>query len=286
MDIIDNSFVINMDSDQIRLQEFDAMMSSYNWDYERFPAINGKKLMSQLNNPVNEPTDESTKALLAMKKRYIQGNNLSPGEIGCALSHLKLWELVADNPDINRIAIFEDDARTHLDGSTVLRLLTEFYTYLKENNISEPDILYLGKSLDNCVEYKKVWGNVYRSKHPLCLHAYIITKLGAQKLLDRAPFQEPIDVVPIKSIEQDDLNAMVFHPSLYFQDIFGSTSNLRKLKEGLNSTTECLVSQQHLSIDTIDYVSVVLVAFVAALILFTVFFWFKPHAAFRTVLVS
>lgn len=260
--LIDGTYVINMDSDSLRLQEFSAMMGD--WKHERFAAINGKKL-------INHPSENYD--LVGMKNRYVQGNKLSPGEIGCLLSHVKLWEMVADNPTINRIAVFEDDARTHTDSTTVLRLLNEFYAYIKENNIAEPDILYLGKSLDNCLEYKKVWGNVYRSKHPLCLHAYIITKLGAQKLLDRAPFEEPIDVVPIKAIQTDNFNAMVFHPSIYFQDIFGSTSNLRKLKEGLNSTTECLVSQQHLSIDTIDYVSVVLVGFVAALILFIIFAW-------------
>lgn len=275
--IVDRTYVINMEKDQERLQEFDNMMSPSNWSYERFSAINGKKLMGSWAN-ISDPQElKSLSDLYAKKKRYLHGTTwLSHGEIGCFLSHLSLWEKVANDPDINRIAIFEDDARTHVDGNTVQKLLTDFYAYLDANNIAEPDMLYLGKSLDNCIEYEKVWNNVYRSKHPLCLHAYIITKLGAQKILDQAPFCHAVDMIPINLIKEKLLNVMVFHPSIYFQDIFGTTSNLRQLKAGINNTTECLVFQQHVTYDTWYYMIVVIIGFLAALTLFIIFTWVRP----------
>lgn len=275
--LLDGTYVINMDSNQDRLEEFDSMMASCNWNYERFPAVNGKKLMGSWENITDGKEYDKMRNLLALKKRYVKDTTwLSHGEIGCLLSHVCLWEDVANNPDKNRIAIFEDDARTHVDGNTVQRLLTEFYQYLIDNNIPEPDMLYLGKSLDNCIDYEKVWGHVYRSKHPLCLHAYIITKQGAQKLIGRAPYHHAIDVVPIKAIEEIGLNVMVFHPSIYFQDIFGATSNLRQLKAGINNTTECLVFQQHVTSDNWNYLGVVAIGLIAAIVLFVVFVWLRP----------
>src|SRR5690606_36608208 len=107
---------------------------------------------------------------------------LSYSEIGCMLSHVSLWDKVASNPELKRIAIFEDDARTHLTGNTLDDLLKDFYLYIEDNNIPEPDLLYLGKCLDNCINYEKIWENIYVSTRPLCLHSYIITKNGAQKL--------------------------------------------------------------------------------------------------------
>ena len=275
--LLDNTFVINMTADRSRLEEFDSMMAACNWNYERFPAINGKKLMGSWANITDPDEYEQLQIILTKKKRYVSNTTLlSHGEIGCLLSHLSLWEEVANNPEKNRIAIFEDDARTHVDGNTIRKLLIDFYTYLDENDIPEPDMLYLGKSLDNCMDYKKVWGNVYRSIHPLCLHAYIITKKGAQKLLDQAPFVLAVDVIPIRAISQGILDVMVFHPSLYFQDVFGTTSNLRQLKAGINNTTECIIFQQHVTNDTWYYLIIIVIGLIAAIVLFTVFIWFRP----------
>lgn len=275
--IVDGTYVINMDKDRDRLEEFDAMMAASDWNYERFPAINGKRLMGDWSQITDPEERKFYDHLIGQKKRYVQNITwLTHGEIGCLLSHTLLWEEVANNPEKNRIAIFEDDARTQLDGHTVKKLIGDFYAHLAENNIPEPDILYLGKSLDKCLEYEKVWGNVYRSKHALCLHAYIITKQGAQKLIDMAPYIQAIDVVPITAVSKGGFQTMVFHPSLYFQDIFHTTSNLRQIKAGINNTTECLISMQHVTDDTWQFLGVVIVGAIAALILFIIFVWLRP----------
>ncbi|CAH6419409.1 Glycosyltransferase family 25 (LPS biosynthesis protein) [uncultured virus] len=302
--IVDSSYVINMNADIDRLKEFNDMMGD-SWPFIRHPAINGKVLMSNhdtrdlleiqqdssIKSPIcpsnlqpelvhdkNQKVPTSEALLLekqwALKKKYVRNLTwLNPSEIGCLLSHVTLWEIVANDPDKNRIAIFEDDARSHVDTTTVLCTVSNFYKYLEQSGIPEPDMLYLGKALDDCMSYEKVWNNVYKSRHPLCLHAYIITKTGARKLLSMAPYIVAIDMVPVKAIEQNLITAMAFHPSIYFQDIFNTTSNLRNIRSAINITTECLVTQQHITGDTWHYTAIIIIGIIAALILFISFIW-------------
>ena len=255
--VVDATYVINLDRDQDRLQVFTQMMAASAWPFERFPAIHGKTFADK-----------------TVKSKYLSSLHfLNESEQGCLLSHVALWEKVANDPALHRIAIFEDDARTHVTGSTVHDLLTGFYAYLEEQGLDEPDMLYLGKSLDNCAQYEQVWGHVYRSIRPQCLHAYILTKAGARQLLSQAPYREAIDMVPIATIGRGLLQVMVLHPSLYFQDIIGTTSNLRKLNSALNNTTECLVSQQYISGETWGYVVVLIIGLIAVLVLYVWWFW-------------
>lgn len=253
--VVDATYVINMEADVERLQVFDSQMAQLQWPYQRFPAVNGRTL-----------TDTGFKATYVHKVTW-----LKPSEVGCLLSHVSLWKKVAEDPTLNRIAIFEDDARTHMEGESVLRMVSDLYTHFQTHKIPEPDMLYLGKSLDDCMQYQKVWNNVYTSTHPQCLHAYIISKRGAQQLLSMAPYFEAIDMVPIKAIEAGKIRVMAFHPSIFFQDVFGTTSNLRSLASAINNTCECRVSQQYIGGDTWYYVIIVIIALIAALILFV---WF------------
>lgn len=288
---IDQTYVINMDREHARLKEFDEMMgSSPNepWSYLRFPAINGRHLLEGVTTNYRESEDEfnlnncehtvdhDREDILSMKKRCLDSRNLlTPGEIGCLLSHVKLWEFVANSSDMNRIAIFEDDARTHTATSTIFGLIDGLYSHLLDNEIDEPDMLYLGKALDACTKYEHVWGNVFKTKHPLCLHAYIISKKGARKLLRDCPYDCPIDMIPIHAAAKESVTLMTFHHSLYFQDILKNKSSLRELGAGLNLTSECLVEQSHINGDTMKYTGIVLVGFFAVLILFLayVFHW-------------
>lgn len=266
--IVDSSYVINMDSDTDRLNEFNLLMKD--WKCIRHSGINGKLLMSIINSPICLPDAHKD---ISLKEKYINNATwLSPGEIGCLLSHVTLWELFVNDPDKNRIAIFEDDARSHVDTTTVFRHLSEFYNHLQDKNIPEPDILYLGKSLDDCISYERVWNNVYKSRHSLCLHAYIITKSGARKLLSMAPYSLAIDMIPIKAVERNIITTMAFHPSIYFQDVFNISSNFNKIKSVINNTTECIVSQQHVTSDNWNYITIILIGIIAALILFILFF--------------
>lgn len=267
---IDATYVINMDSDKDRLVEFDNMMKSLNWPYSRHVAIRGKKIFNR------EPTEPFDDNHLNLKNKYLAFINLlSHTEIGCLLSHVAIWEQLVVNDKLNRIAIFEDDARTHVTGNSIYQHLNDFYQYLQTNNVNEPDILYLGKCLDACFNYQKIYGHIYRTYRPLCFHAYVINKVGAKKLLDLAPFSEPADMIPISLIKNKSLLAMTFHPSLFFQDVMNTTSNLRSLGMALNNNTECVVPYQQIPEENAYVLGVVILTLIVAVILFLIFISFR-----------
>lgn len=235
MDFIE-TFVINMDRNKDRLVSFDGMMKKLDWKYSRFPAIDGK--------------------LITREDRYKYFSKiifLNNGEMGCALSHIKLWEKLLEG-DAERILIFEDDARSYISGESLKTLVKGFYKHLSKNNITEPDMLYLGKAHDKCSKYEHVWENVYKSIHPVCMHAYIITKKGAKKLLDMAPYNAPIDMFPQKIAKKKNTTLMVFHPSIFFQDTFTTVSNLRSVSSSIRNNCECA------DIDIKSYVNWIVVA--------------------------
>jgi len=55
--IVDGIHVINMDKDIFRLNEFDTMMKSNNWNYSRFSAINGKNINNKFFNSHDKHLD-------------------------------------------------------------------------------------------------------------------------------------------------------------------------------------------------------------------------------------
>lgn len=219
--IVDKIFLINLDKDVKRLEEFDQYMKKNNFEYERFSAINGRNATSEVKDLFDQ---------------YISFPTfLTYAEKGCLLSHVTLWQKLVNDPDLNRILIFEDDARTYIPGEEIENLLNDFYNNVKVED--QPDMLYLGKALDQCQKYQKVHNNVYLTQHPLCLHAYIITKKGASTLLKEMPYSKAIDVVPIKAIEAKKIKAMTFHPSLFYQDVINNKSNLANTR--FNLCSEC-----------------------------------------------
>lgn len=219
---INKVYVINMDKDVERIKDFDIMMKEINCNYERFSAVNGKELGQYLEK----------------KEQYIKSLT-SPGEIGCMLSHILLWEKVLDN-NYKRVIIFEDDARSYLSKDKLQEKLIKFYQHIESNNIEEPDLLYLGKCLDKtCYNYEQVIDNVYKNSIPLCTHAYIINSNGAKKLLSLDKFSNALDMMIIDNIDKGVLTTMTFHPSLFYQDVIGNKSNLREFSNALNNTQEC-----------------------------------------------
>ena len=257
--LVDKIAVIGMEPDSPRMQGFSAGMARLNLDYTFAQGINGKKLA------LGQGTEEE----LELRHQMVLGGFLSHGEVGCLLSHAKLWREVATDPTINRTLIFEDDARTYLDGDTLQRMLVELYAHLDVSD-EKFDLLYLGKALDQCISYTQVFGNVYRSTRPLCMHAYIITKTGAQKMLAAAPFSYAADVIPHYI---NNLSIMVFHPSIFFQDVMNTTSNLREFAMTLKHSTECMLPNMDMGSDTWKFVLLVIIALLAIIFIMLLPIW-------------
>eukprot|EP00980_Cylindrotheca_fusiformis_P014292 scaffold3791_cov137-Cylindrotheca_fusiformis.AAC.19 len=84
---------------------------------ERFPAVDGLEIMEQYNNNAYDGDDmpilewDATKN--AMYDKHIQppmNKVMSAGEVGCAMSHVRLWKQVANfSDDESTMLILEDD---------------------------------------------------------------------------------------------------------------------------------------------------------------------------------
>ena len=91
---IDKIYVINLKKNTDRLEKFIEHSRKANVAVERFDAVNGKEL--EKDDPY-------------ILRCFIKEHNLNPGQIGCALSHIKIWEDAVKN-NYNNIIVFEDDA--------------------------------------------------------------------------------------------------------------------------------------------------------------------------------
>jgi hypothetical protein len=115
------------------------------------------------------------------------------------------------------------------------------------------DILYLGKCIDKCESYEHISDDLYRSYYPFCTHAYVIRKKAIEKLLTEKIYAGN-DYQLVKAIENKNIKAYVFHPSIFQQDIVRWKSDLRTFEKQTSNTHEC---KNYKSITTKDLMNAV-----------------------------
>ena len=175
------AFVINLDFEVERKAFMAQQLDAAGIAYEIVSAVKGKTLAPDY---VRTVYDEAQ----ALK---IQGKPLSLGEIGCALSHLSIYQTMLEN-DTSASLILEDDALLHADLSGVLPLLAA-----RIAAEARPTI-YL---LTHLIRYKQrpaVAVAAGHSLHPMvdacCAHGYLINKAAAREMQQLfSPITYPID---------------------------------------------------------------------------------------------
>lgn len=185
---------------------------------KRFEAIDGKEI--DLNN--YKETNINKKLL---EKRR--------GWIGCALSHIKLWQRCVNIK--KPILVFEDD--------NVIKKETDYDKNLETiiNNFpNDYDIVYL--ITDNIVKYKHYNDLFVKAiKNNSILSAYFISPTGAQKLLDSIMPYKPdlqidwyIDILTRKK----KINCYIYKKSIMYTiqdfnntDIQGKTNYVKKFEK-------------------------------------------------------
>lgn len=101
-----HTFLINLDRDSERLTHMDEMLRRLGIDYERFAAIYGKDIDAY------SYVDER-------KMWRVEGRRLSPGDIGTALSHRSVYELISER-GLSYALILEDDVRLPEDFKKIV----------------------------------------------------------------------------------------------------------------------------------------------------------------------
>ena len=181
MNNIKKAYVLNLKRRPDRLIKF---FDSYPYkkDFiEVVEAIDGKLL------------DRNDDKVLEYVKKYFEIRKNEPlvGAVGCSFSHEKIWRKIVEDENLDKndlVAVFEDDCFF----SDKIKLV---WDNVSNNLPIDLEFLYLGGRFKKHYmtpdksKWDKIFNFIYKIKdHNLSedrtTHAYIISKLGAKKLLD------------------------------------------------------------------------------------------------------
>lgn len=172
-------YIINLERNKERRTFALQKLDSLGLDGEIFPAVDGKTL--------NRAELEETKVYSDSLSHEKFSRSLTAGEIGCTLSHLRLYQKMIDE-NISTAIILEDDAMLVDGAKEKLRELIE----------KLPDDWDLVQLIYECTDYEIVVPGVVRflSKRcmPVASAGYLLRKSGAQKMLQAGyPICYPAD---------------------------------------------------------------------------------------------
>ena len=182
------SHVINLKSNTKKLERVQKSLNAISIFPERFDAVYGKDLDPLYIDKITYPSVQHT-----MKNgRYIDSNIETLGAIGCYLSHVKLWEALANSND-EMLLILEDDAITNNFSAFQIN---QFLNEIIEND-PEWDVIFLGytKPSPSPNADIPITESVYKiNEITFQTHAYLLSKKGALKLLSKAfPIVDQVD---------------------------------------------------------------------------------------------
>jgi glycosyl transferase family 25 len=170
------TYVINLENSEQDYLRVKKEFSGKGVDVQRFIGVYGKALDKDYIKSVLHPY-----ALCNIKSgSTIHAEFHTLGAVGCALSHIKLWQKLLES-DSEMFHVLEDDAVIKTDISTI----NQFIKTVPD----DWDIIYLG-FLSNILDKRKdikISDNVYKiNRQTFQTQSYIINRKGAEKLLAKA----------------------------------------------------------------------------------------------------
>lgn len=231
----DHIYLISLKESTTRHSRIKKILDGLN--YEIFWGVDGAKLN------LNDIQEQGIYDAELTKTKIPVGEALTPGEIGCAMSHLQVYTDIITN-GYRHALILEDDIDIIPDNKTNL---LDAFTDLPQNW----DLLYLGYRLNNnqvrfpillrlyiaypilnLMGIKKYNAKKLRSKFPrkysnhldlsgshYGTHAYAVTASGAQKVLE---YQSPISMASDNAIgmmcQEELINAFRVKRRIFFQN--------------------------------------------------------------------
>lgn len=162
---------------------------------------------------------------------------LSDGEIGCALSHIALWDFAVEN-DLDYINIFEDDVHLGENAKELLEV-----DYLPK----DIDVLKL-EANGQMIFGKPIPAKFDRNMYPITFRqsgtaGYTVTAKGAKYLLEQLknkPLEVAIDSLMFENfLSLKNYKVMQLSPGICVQDFFVHPdkpfeSSLQKGREGIH----------------------------------------------------
>lgn len=183
----DKCYMINLKETKEGKKRWNIIKNHNYWkniDIERVSGINGNKINID---------DYEKKNIIKKVWNYGKWKNnddeyikMSNGEIGCCLSHLKVWNKIVKN-NIKKTLILEDDPI--IIGKNLNRRLKLIMKYVPNNW----DIILIAFWLHKGDEGKKINKYIHKVKDFALTPCYLISLKGAKKLIKLLPFDKPVD---------------------------------------------------------------------------------------------
>ena len=211
-------FVVNMAKDMDRREFITRQMDELGLEFEFFTAIVGKDLsLVELRQHYN-----------SLKAKRNQCRNLTPSEIGCALSHIGLYRLILER-QLPMALILEDDT---ILSNGIKDVLDRLQTYLQTEHPMITLLSPVNKTKGASVHTLGSRHQIYSYKRGFFTNGYIITRAGARALIK---FLYPVgDVADCWARLQSHrvIDIFVVTPPLALQNrnAFGSMTKVEILK--------------------------------------------------------
>ncbi|MDU4895525.1 MAG: glycosyltransferase family 25 protein [Haemophilus parainfluenzae] len=196
-----------------RRENIAKRLSGLGLDFSFFDATDGKKLSASVLESVDYDF---------YPKHYLSPKPLTLGEIGCAMSHINVYEYIIEN-NIESAIVLEDDA-----------IVSHYFEEIVQDALNKVgkkyDLIFLDHGKAKSYLCKKKLYEGYRLVHYkspsknskrfiTCTAAYLITQLGASKLLNYAyPVRMPSDYLT-GLIQKNKMNAYGIEPPCVFRGL-------------------------------------------------------------------
>lgn len=195
--------VINLAGNVDRWNSFCARYHASDFShlaYSRLDAVDGQRV-----SWAKHVSADALEKLMVVQKTGLRQHHpdLTPGAVGCYLSHVKAWQQIADSGRSYGI-VFEDDAAIPATA----------FQHLKNHMAHVPadwDIILLGYEGNG----DRILSDVMRMHQFLRLHAYAITARAARTLCaDIMPIRQQIDWELNDHMKRGALQVYGMYPSL------------------------------------------------------------------------
>ncbi|KAE9635040.1 glycosyltransferase family 25 protein [Aeromonas veronii] len=206
-------FIISLTRSADRRAMVERQMSHLGIDFEFFDAVDGKSL----------PSDRLAKVDFNLARETC-GHDLSLGEVGCAMSHINIYEVMVER-NIPRCVILEDDIYVHMHFKAIVNDVIN-------KNSSDIVFLHHGKAkhlpiYSSLPEGYRLAKYLTPSKNSqrgiISTGGYILTLAGAHKLLKIAyPIRMPADYLTGR-LQWNKLSAAGVEPCCLDVGLFQST---------------------------------------------------------------
>lgn len=200
----DKVYLLNLDRDKDKLYKASKMLSKFNIEFERFPAIDGNLI----------PDSE----IDSIKFKPGLGIIENKAALGCLKSHLEIIKDAKKNR-YRSILIFEDDIT--LDPLFELKLQS-----LKQFN--EWKLIYLGATQYRWKGLEYI-GDFYRSANSLGTYGYAVHSSAYDDIIHENNYVLAVDSVLARVQEKHKDSCYTFYPNICVPDV--SSSNIRESRD-------------------------------------------------------